>query len=94
MLFRTLLRLPKTKLSCFQAIPNSFAKTPEVGVPRSLFVRTKMKLQNAKSAVLSVRCAHRDSTGFIVRGLLTRKYSRAAQEDLREHLNRICPPEH
>ena len=31
MLFRTLLRSQKTQLSCFQAIPNSFAKTPGVG---------------------------------------------------------------
>src|SRR6266436_3193072 len=31
-LFQTLLHSPKSQLFCFQAIPNSFAKTPGVGV--------------------------------------------------------------
>jgi GTPase len=31
--FRTLLHFPKTQLFCFHANPNSFAKTPGVGVP-------------------------------------------------------------
>src|SRR6266850_2779678 len=32
--------------------------------------------------------------GFTALGLLTQKYSRAAKKGAKEHLNRICPPEH
>src|SRR5713226_7658009 len=62
-LFQTLLHSPKSQVFCFQAIPNSFAKTPGGGGISCPSTRIKMKPQTANSVVQSARCSHRDPKG-------------------------------
>jgi hypothetical protein len=59
--FQTLLHPRKTQLSCFQVIPNSFAKTPGGGVPPRFSRRIKMnqKTVNSNSINDSPRCHQR-----------------------------------
>src|SRR5216684_2486488 len=59
-LFQTLLHSPKSQLFCFQAIPNSFTKTPGGGRISCPSTRIKIKPQTANSVVQSARCSHRD----------------------------------
>src|SRR5712691_8275461 len=67
-LFRTLLRSPKTQLFSFQAIPNSFAKTPGGGVPLPFDFSFSIR-SSAQRADFQTLCFLFPTHSFIFRSL-------------------------